>query len=496
MPLAILLLTCILTGIVIWRMIKRESVIIGTLYALGYNKKQIQNHYLRYPLTIAVAGGILGTISGLFTLKPMIQVMISYFNMPVGNIILEGKYIILSILLPIVFLITAGYLVVRKALKSSPLELMRNGKESSKVGFLEKNLKLDRFKFKTKFKIREQLRSIPRSGFLILGVALATMLLLIGFVSKSSLDYLMAEGFEEAFKYKYQYVFNSLQQGTPEQGEAFSEAIFTLKSNKEINVGAYGVSTDSRYITFKDQSGNNLSTDQVILTRPLADKLKAKPKDTIQIVNRVDMQEYSVTIDSIAESYVGNYIYMSLDQFNNMLNYPEGCYFGLWSSKELNIPEEQLLASLTVEDIKNAFTSMTQPIKVTVGTMAFLSFIIGLIVIYVVTSMIIEENKENISLMKILGYRKKEVYSMVLNSSTVLVIIGYLLGIPLLMSSLEAMFQSLTKEMSISLPIKIDFIYLIIGFAIIYLTYEISKAISKRKVNRISMNEVIKSRIE
>ena len=33
-----------------------------------------------------------------------------------------------------------------------------------------------------------------------------------------------------------------------------------------------------------------------------------------------------------------------------------------------------------------------------VGTMAFMSFIIGLIVIYVVTSMIIEENKENISL--------------------------------------------------------------------------------------------------
>lgn len=146
--------------------------------------------------------------------------------------------------------------------------------------------------------------------------------------------------------------------------------------------------------------------------------------------------------------------------------------------------------------MKNAFKSITQPIETTVGTMAFMSFIIGLIVIYVVTSMIVEENKENISLMKILGYRKKEVYSMILNSSSFLVIIGYLVGIPLIFASLGAMFKSLTKEMSIALPLIINYGYLFIGFVIIYLTYELSKALSKRKVNKISMSEILKSKLE
>ena len=58
------------------------------------------------------------------------------------------------------------------------------------------------------------------------------------------------------------------------------------------------------------------------------------------------------------------------------------------------------------------------------------------------------------------------------------------------------MFKSLTKEMSISLPITISYSYLIIGFVIIYVTYELSKALSKKKVNRISMTEVLKSRLE
>jgi len=306
----------------------------------------------------------------------------------------------------------------------------------------------------------------------------------------------MKDGFEQAFKYNYHYVFNSVQQGTPAKGEAFSEALFALKKNDKINLAVYGVSPNSEYITFEDKKGKSLTTDKVIITRPLADKINAKPHDTIKIVGRADSKEYSITIDSIAETYVGNYIYVPLAQFNDMLNYPSGSYFGLWSNDKLNIPENLLLAALSVDDMKNAFTTMTQPIQATVGTMAFMSFIIGLIAIYVVTSMIIEENKENISLMKILGYRKKEVYSMILNSSSFLVVIGYILGIPLLLTSLGAMLKSLTKEMSIALPLKINFVYLIIGFVVIYLTYELSKALSKKKVNRISMNEVLKSRLE
>lgn len=496
MPTAILLLSCILTGIVMWRMLKRESAIIGTLYAMGYRKKQIQNHYLRYPLFIAVTGGIIGTILGILTLGPMINVMVAYFNMPVESISFSTKYVLVSILLPVIFLGASGYFVVGRALKNSPLELMRGWNQNNKVGFLERKLKLEKLKFSTKFKIREQLRSIPRSGFLLLGVAVSTMLLLLGFAAKSSLDHLMKEGFQQAFHYNYHYVFNSIQQGTPAKGEAFSEEIFALKSNDKISIALYGVSPESEYISFEDSSGNRLSTDKVVITRPLADKLNAKPKDTIQIVNRIDSKEYSITVDSIAETYVGNYIYMPLPQFNNMFGYPSGSYFGLWSKDKLDIPGNQLLAALTVNDMKNAVNTMTQPIQATVGTIAFISFVIGLIAIYVVTAMIIEENKENISLMKILGYRKKEVYSMILNSSTFLVVLGYIIGVPMLLTSLGALFKSLTKEMSISLPITISFAYIIIGFVIIYITYVISKVLSKKKINRISMNEILKSRIE
>ena len=291
-------------------------------------------------------------------------------------------------------------------------------------------------------------------------------------------------------------MFNSIQHGNLTNGEAFSELPFASKADDKLNIAVYGVSSNSQYISFKDKAGNKLNSDRIIITRPLADKLKASPQDTVKIIGKLDSKEYSVTIDSIAESYVGNYIYMPLSDFNSMLNFPSGSYIGIWSTEKLDIPENRLLTTVSKDDIKNSFNAMTAPIQTTVGAMAFMSFLIGLIVIYVVTPMIIEENKENISLMKVLGYRKKEIYSLILNSSAFIIILGYILGVPILIVSLGAMFKSITKEMSISLPITISYSYLFVGFVIIYITYEISKALSKGKVNRISMNEVLKSRLE
>jgi putative ABC transport system permease protein len=376
------------------------------------------------------------------------------------------------------------------------LQLIRGGADNNKVGSLERHIKLDRFRFATKFKIREQLRSMARSSFLLLGVMMATMLLLMGFAAKNSLDSVMQKGFNEAFQYEYSYVLNTLKQDAPSKGEPFLELPFTLSADDQVSITIYGVSPNSKYVTFTDHAGKSINLNQVVITKALAEKLGAGVGDRIELTSKLNAKRYSVTVDSIAWSYVGSYIYLPADRFNEMLGFPKGSYMGLWSDEKLELPQDQLLAVVTKNEIKSAFTAMMAPIQSMVGIMAFLSFLIGLLVIYVVTSMMIEENKENISLMKVLGYRKKEVYSLVLNSSSFSVVLGYLLGIPLLLASLNELFRSLTKEMSISLPITLSYGYIMAGFLVIYLTYAVSKALSKKKINRISMNEILKSRLE
>jgi putative ABC transport system permease protein len=207
-----------LTGIVVWRLLQRESVIIGTLYAQGYRRREIQKHYLLYPLSIALTGGIIGTALGALLLKPMLNVMVAFFNIPVSAITFNPGYIVVSLLLPLFFLGISGCFVLNRVLRHSPVELMRGVREKSKVNFLERKLTLDKFKFATKFKIREQLRSLSRLVFLLLGVVMATMLLLLGFTAKSSMDYLMNSSLKDTYKFQYEYVYKSLQQEQPPAG--------------------------------------------------------------------------------------------------------------------------------------------------------------------------------------------------------------------------------------------------------------------------------------
>ncbi|AAK79501.1 MULTISPECIES: ABC transporter permease [Clostridium] len=493
MPIAILLLTCSMTGIIMLRMLQKEAVIIGTLYALGYRKREIRKHYLTYSLSIAVIGGIVGTILGGLALKPMVTFMVSYFNVPTNYLSFDIKYVVISILLPIIFLFISSYFIINKQLKHSPVDLMHGGIENSKVNFFERHLKLDNFKFNSKFKIRQQLRSIPRSLLLLFGIIASTMLLLLGFATKNSMDFLMQESITSTYKYKYQYIFNSLQTTSPSRGEKFSETAFSLKSNNKTIITAYGINPNTRYLLLKDRSGNSLDKNKVIVTKTLSDKLNIKENDKIKVINRFNSKVYTIRIDSIADTYSSQSLYMPLSRFNTMLNYPSGSYIGLWSDNKINIPENKLISTSNIDDFKTALSTATKPLQYSMGSISLMSFIIGLIIIYVVTSLIIEENKENISLMKVLGYRKKEVYSLILNSSSFIVILGYLLGIPFLLGSLNALFKSMTSTMNLSLKVKLNFTYILIGFIVIYLTYEISNLLSRKKITKISMAAALNS---
>jgi putative ABC transport system permease protein len=69
-PAAMFLLCCLIVGLMIWRMVRAENVIIGTLYAQGYRRKELIRHYLSIPLIIAAAGGLAGVLLALPTIGP------------------------------------------------------------------------------------------------------------------------------------------------------------------------------------------------------------------------------------------------------------------------------------------------------------------------------------------------------------------------------------------------------------------------------------------
>ncbi|MCJ7689273.1 MAG: FtsX-like permease family protein, partial [Clostridiaceae bacterium] len=234
----------------------------------------------------------------------------------------------------------------------------------------------------------------------------------------------------------------------------------------------------------------------IIITKSMSDRYNLEEGDSIKVKNKVNSKEFTIKIDKIAKTYIGDIIYMPLNEFNNLNGYPENSYLQLDSMEKLNISQDKLISKTNSQDAIDGYNALLKPMNYMIGGIAATAFIIGLIVLYVVTSLLIEENKANISMFRILGYTKKEVFSLILGSNIILVVLGYIISVPLILMTLKSFFNTMTKEMNITIPTKLDNINILIGFIIILITYEISKALNKRKVLSVSMADSLKEKRE
>ncbi|NFS07538.1 FtsX-like permease family protein [Clostridium botulinum] len=491
MPMIIILLTSTLLAIVMWRIIKTDLKQIGTLYALGYKKSEILKHYISYPIIIGTIGGVIGTLLGIVLSKPLDTLMRNYFNIPLIKENYSINYIILSPIIPLFFLILASFIVILKVLKMSPVNLMKGFKNKGRINKIEKNLKLYKFRFKNKFKIREITRNIGRTTILLVGITIASMLLLMGFMIKDSMDSLI-KAQNNINQYEYNYILKTLQIQKNYAGEKYNVSSFKVQNDKE-PIPIYGIDKDSKLISLKDSKGEKIQFNKVILTKALAEKLNINKGDRIKIYNIYKDKEFFINIDEIADNYSTKSIYIPLDKFNTMMNYEKNSYIGVYSKEKLDIDENLIFKVESKKETEEAFKTMIQPMKYSLTIMAIFAFIIALIVIYVVTSIIVEENKGNISMLKVLGYKKEEINPLILDTEKIPVLIGYLLSIPILKISIGELMKRVEKGTNFSIPMNISIKYIIIGFVIIYLTYEISKIFSKRKILAISMVEFTKT---
>ncbi|MDL2248269.1 ABC transporter permease, partial [Tyzzerella sp. OttesenSCG-928-J15] len=113
LPTAMFLLSCIIIGVMIWRMTRADSVIIGTFYAQGYRKKEMLRHYMALPVIVAALGGIVGVLAGLPLIRPLVVYMASsYYNVPFEGISIAFADIAVGILMPVVFVGLACYFVI------------------------------------------------------------------------------------------------------------------------------------------------------------------------------------------------------------------------------------------------------------------------------------------------------------------------------------------------------------------------------------------------
>jgi putative ABC transport system permease protein len=493
------LLGCFIAGVMILRMVKSDSMVIGTLYAQGCRRRELSRHYMAIPVLLSIAGGLAGILLALPCVRPVLGSMLAVYILPDTGIVFSPLNLALAALLPVAIIGLSSFLIIHRILKKNAVELMKGGGQTAKVNFLERALHLDRFNFTTKFQIREQARSIPRLLFLTLGVSAASLILLYGFAFNYSMDVVMKKGALDRYVYAIEYNFKearNLQDGDlPEGAEPYNTIRCYPEGRESVEFYLVAMEADSIGLKVNGMKGSVLSRDQVNITYPLASRLKLKEGDTINFVNKQDGKPYSLTIDGMVEAYAEQYIFMPLDGFNRMTGQVPGSYRTVLSNHELDFDETLLSGVMDARD-PEAFNEqgVTTMIIITVTTV--IAVLVAVIIIFLVTSLMIDESRNTISLLKVFGYPRKELAKLILNSSIPAVFIGFWLGLPFMLAFGNGLFAYVADATNMLIPMIVNPLFVLIGFVLIFSVYDITKRLCGRNIAKIPMSETLKAGAE
>ena len=119
--------------------------------------------------------------------------------------------------------------------------------------------------------------------------------------------------------------------------------------------------------------------------------------------------------------------------------------------------------------------------------------ILSAVVIYLLTKIIIEKNENAISMVKILGYENKEISSLYMTSTTLIVVLSCVIGIVIGYFAMGAVFQEFLMSMEGWFEFVITPIGLAKMFVFVFMSYLVIMFFDYRRIKRIPMDVALKN---
>ncbi|WP_455810428.1 FtsX-like permease family protein [Clostridium butyricum] len=470
--------------------IDQESTIIGTLYSLGYLKKEILKHYLKLPILLVSIGSIVGTILGFFFIKNiLIEASTVSYSFPKIFNYYSISILITGIVFPVLIVMLVNYFVLSKRLNSSPLNLLRKEKKQTKL----KTIKISYFSFITKFKLTQFIREIRSTITLILGIFISVFLLIYGLcIDGAFSNYLDDLKTNCSFEYMYtlKMPIEIIENKNIEKFTIKGLSIYYSIENKNIDISLQGIQENSEFHNFSIPDSDN----GLYVSDSLSKKLNIKIGDTICLKDTIEDKIYNLKVAGIVKYSTSLSAFMNQKQLNMLFDKSNSYFNGYFSNKKLNINEDYVYSLVTKNDIINSAILLEQQMTPIVYMTIVSASILFMINMYLLLKMLIDKNVFSISLVKVLGYRNDEINKLYLGSSFYTTIITTVISFPLSKYIVRLIWPYLTSNFQTYFDIVLFPKDYILTFTIIFTSYFVSISFLKKYINKVSLANALKER--
>ena len=474
---------------VLGRNIRNEQYLLGTFISLGFSRKQIIGHYMRFGLIPGIVGSVVGTIASIPVTKAITYFYITYdFETIDYTVRYDTASILAALILPSFAYCLAIALQAAKLLRKSAVDLLRNtGRDSRAIRIMRNS----HAKTQLKMRVRSVIGHLGRSVVTIIGVCVAAFCILAGFIMRDSLDSLMHDGLTSSVKYEYLYRLKTLGNGSPDKGEALFQNYYEIKGNT-VQLSTQGIDEGSKYFIDKTDTGEKLDLDKCYLTSAAAETYGVNAGDELTFYNIADLKEHRVKISGVVTDNTHCYLYTSRDNATKLAGVDPGTYNCIISDKKLDLDKNLVASETSMKVFADTMENLMGPMKAIIIGIEILGIVLGVLILYLVINMIVSESGTNISVMKVLGFSRKEIVNRVLNVNHILVCVGFLIGIPAAYAFVKVGYSDTIENYGMLLAPVLTVKAIVLGFVLTWITYELSLFLQKRKISRIDMVEALK----
>lgn len=485
----LLILISYVLSVFVVHSIDQESAVIGALYALGVKRKNLMAHYVTLPTVITFVSGLIGTLLGYSSLGVPIQMQdcYNYYSLPDLDVIYMPYLFIYGIVVPPVISIIVNSLVIRKRLSKPVLTMIRN---EQKVGN-GKDIRLGNMSFMNLFKIRQMLRE-SRTGFTVVFGMFVSLLLAMMSLEIYTYCANVNRDYVNDTKYEYMYTYKYPTEEVPEGGyEAYAKTLKKKIYGYNFDITVMGLTENNPFFDVNLSD----SSSKVAISSSIAYKYGLDVGDTLTLKDDEADKIYAFEIASVAQYAPSFMVFMPYDKALELFDEPEDYFNVVFSDHALDVETGRLYATTTKTDVKKAagiFSDIMQGMILTIGGVSVLIFIV---VMYLMMKVMIDRSSFNIALIKIFGYRNKEVKKMYLDGNFYIITIGALISIPLTKWIMDVAYEpAFVPNIACGIDKSFPFWMYLAIFAGILILYFIINHLLIRRIRKMVPAEVLKNR--
>jgi putative ABC transport system permease protein len=456
LPIIFLGVAAFLLNVVLSRVIATQRDQIGVLKAFGYDHLSVSLHYLLFALAAVAVGAVIGTALGLWLAAKINRLYVQFYRFPVLRYEPGAMVVLLAVASSGLAAFAGALAGVRRAWRVPPAEAMRPEPPARfRAGFIER-VGLQRFLTPSvRIIIRNLARRPVRAALSILGIALATAILVLGYYFVDSVEFLATVQFRlvqredmillshDPLPARARYEIARLPGVI--QSEPFRVVPVRLRHehrNKRVILFGLERVDGLRRLVGADLREAALPPEGVVLTSKLAEILNVSPGDQLAVeVLEGSRPKRTVVVSALLDELIGLWGYMDVRALNRLMREGatvSGSFLAVDSQvrpslygllKRLPGVAGVLLREATLESFEK---TVGESMAIFTTILVAFAAVIAVAVVYNAARIALSERARELASLRVLGFTRREVALMLLGEQAILTVcaipIGFMIG--------------------------------------------------------------------